>query len=67
MKQLKLMAATTVLTLALSFSAFAGDIGTMLTSPAPTQSTATATSTSSTTIAVDPLTQLMLILLNLLP
>ncbi len=67
MKQLKLTAAASVLTLALSFSAFAGDIGTMLISPAPTQSTATATSTPSTTIAVDPVTQLILVLLNLLP
>lgn len=69
MKQLKLSAAATILTLALSFSAFAGDIWTTVTSPATTQASATTSattsSTSSTGIAVDPLTQMLLALLNL--
>ncbi len=78
MKKLKLTMAVTVLMLTLSFSAFAGEMGTTLTSPAPTQSTATVagemgtgvastSSTSSTATAVNPLTQLILVLLNLLP
>ncbi len=66
MKQLKLTASATVLTLALSFSAFAGEIYGGV-AYVPPQSTATATSTSSTTIAVNPITQFMLVLLNLLP
>lgn len=78
MKQLKLTTAATILTLALSLSAFAGEIDTTLTSPAPTQSTATVAgeigTTSATTssapsmaTAANPLTQLILALLNLLP
>jgi hypothetical protein len=78
MKHLKFTAAVIVLTLALSFSAFAGEIDTPLTSQAPTQSTATVagdmqttsattSSTSSTATAVNPLTQIILVLLNLLP
>ena len=78
MKHLKLTMATIILTLALSFSAFAGEIGTTLTSPAPTPSTATVagemgttsattSSTSSAATAVNPLTQVILVLLNLLP
>jgi len=78
MKHLKLTVAATVLMMALSFSAFAGEIDTGFTSPAPTQSTATiagkigtgaatTSNTSSTATTVNPLTQLILVLLNLLP
>ncbi len=75
MKQLKLTAAATVLTLALSFSAFAGDIHTTVAGEIhtdfvdvpPQTSTTTSTTASSQSAAVDPLTQLMLVLLNLLP
>ncbi len=78
MKQLRLTTAATVLALALSFSAFAGEMDTGFTSQSPTQSTATvagqmdtgvasASSASSTATAVNPLTQIMLVLLNLLP
>ncbi len=78
MKHLKLTTAATILTLALSFSAFAGDMETGFASQAPTQSTATVagdmattaattSSTSSTATAVNPLTQIALALLSLLP
>ncbi len=74
MKQLRLTTAATVLALALSFSAFAGEMDTGFTSQSPTQSTATAAgemgttaATTSTATAVNPLTQIMLALLNLLP
>ncbi len=70
MKQLKLTAATTVLTLALSFSAFAGDIyGGFAYVPPQTTTSATTSSTTATSqsAAVDPVIQLMLVLLNLLP
>ncbi len=78
MKKLKLTTAATILTLVLSFSAFAGDMATTLTSQATAQPTATlagqidttsatTSSTSSTTTAVNPLTQIILVLLNLLP
>jgi len=78
MKHLKPTAMATILMLAISFSAFAGDIETTLTSAAPAQSTATVagemgttsattSSTSSAATAVNPLTQVILVLLNLLP
>ncbi len=68
MKQLKLTAAATVLTLALSFSAFAGDIyGGIVDVPPQTATTTSSTTASSQSTAVDPVTQLMLVLLNLLP
>jgi hypothetical protein len=71
MKQLKLTMMATILTLALSFSAFAGDIYGGFVEVPP--QTASATTTSSTTTAssqsmtVNPLTQIILVLLNLLP
>ncbi len=78
MKQLRLTTAATVLTLTLSFSGFAGQMDTTLTSPVTAQSTATVagdmetgvtatSSTSSTVTAVNSLTQVLLALLNLLP
>ncbi len=67
MKQLKLTAATTVLTLALSFSAFAGEIHTDFVDVPPQTSTTTSTTATSQSAAVDPVIQLMLVLLNLLP
>ncbi|MFN2455373.1 MAG: hypothetical protein ABR577_14250 [Pyrinomonadaceae bacterium] len=69
MKQLKLTAAATVLTLALSFSAFAGEMytGFVDVPPQTTSAATTTSSTSSTVTAVDPVTQLLLLLLNLLP
>jgi hypothetical protein len=70
MKHLKLTAAVTILTLALSFSAFAGDIysGFVGVPPQPASVTATSSTTaSSQSVTVNPLTQIILALLNLLP
>ncbi len=70
MKQLKLTTAATILTLVLSFSAFAGEMGTgFVDVPPPTTSATTASTTtaSSQGVTVNPLTQLILVLLNLLP
>ncbi len=68
MKQLKLTAAASVLTLALSFSAFAGDMHTGFVDVPPQTSTTTSSTTASNqSVAVDPVTQLILVLLNLLP
>ncbi len=70
MKQLKSVTAATVLTLALSFSAFAGDIWTgFVDVPPQTTSATTASSTtaSSQSATVNPLTQIILALLSLLP
>jgi hypothetical protein len=70
MKKLKLTMAATILTLALSFSAFAGEMdgGFVDVPPQPaTATTASSTTASSQTVAVNPLTQLILVLLNLLP
>lgn len=70
MKHLKLTVAATVLMMALSFSAFAGDMygGFVGVPPQPASATATSSPTASNqTVAVNPLTQLILVLLNLLP
>lgn len=70
MKHLKLIAAATALTLALSFSAFAGDMHTGFVDVPPQTASSTTTSStiaSSQSTAVDPLTQLVLVLLSLLP
>ncbi len=70
MKHLKLITAATVLTLALSFPAFAGDIYTGFVDAPPQTASATTTSsatTSTQSVAIDPLTQILLTLLNLLP
>ncbi len=70
MKKLKLTAAATALMMALSFSAFAGEMWTGFVDVPPPPASATATSSataSSQTVTVNPLTQLILVLLNLLP
>jgi hypothetical protein len=70
MKKLKLTAAVTILTLVLSFSAFAGqmDGGFVGVPPQPASVTTTSSTTaSSQTVTVNPLTQIILALLNLLP
>ncbi len=70
MKQLKLTMTATALTLVLSFSAFAGEIGTGFVDvpPQPASATTTSSTTASTqSVAVNSLTQVLLALLNLLP
>jgi hypothetical protein len=73
MKQFKLIVSATALTLALSFSAFAGQMETTFTSPQPTPSSATTPGQMETTFTSpqptpsSAATQIALILLNLLP
>lgn len=70
MNKLKLATSATILTLALSFSAFAGEMdgGFVGVPPQPASATTTSSATASNqTVAVNPLTQIILMLLNLLP
>ncbi len=70
MKQLKLTMAATVLTLAFSFLAFAGEMHTGFVDVPPQTASATITSsttTSSQNLTVNPLTQIIVVLFNLLP